>query len=291
VPLLSRLVALAALIATFTCLFLAPVAPAHADPLPNPRRALRLRDAPLATLSPAAADYLATRAGLVGVGVAVPDRAVVFATAGNTSFYLASVAKTPIMLTLLRQVADEGRTLSDAEAEDLWAMISLSDNAAADRLWNAVGGAVGVSAYLRSVGVTDIEPDAEGYWGASTATPRALALLLAKLIEGDALDVNGQVAALTLMGNIEALDQRWGVTAGLPDALPDGAQLGLKDGWYWAEEGWWINSVGYLVPPDGAPYTLVILTNDQPSFEYGVETVETVARLIHMELSGLSIEP
>lgn len=290
-PSLPRLLAVAALIATFTCLLLAPVAPAQADPLPNPRHALRLRDAPLATLSPAAADYLATRAGLIGVGVAVPDRAVIFTTAGNTSFYLASVAKTPIMLTLLRQVADEGRALSDAEAEDLWAMISLSDNDAADRLWNSTGGADGISAYLRSVGVTGIEPDAEGYWGASTATPRALALLLAKLIEGDALSMNGQIAALTLMGNIEALDQRWGVTAGLPHELPDGARIGLKDGWYWADEGWWVNSVGYIAPPDAAPYTLVILTNDQPSFEYGVETVETVARLINLELSGLPIDP
>lgn len=288
---LPRSTARVTLVAALILLTLLPAAATHAALAPSVRSTLRLRDAPLAILSPAAAAYLAGREGVVGVAVVVPERAVAFTTEGNTPLYLASVAKVPIMLTLLRQAADEGRPLHDAEASDLWAMISLSDNDAADRLWSTVGGADGVRAYLQSIDVADIEPDVDGYWGSSTATPRAMALLLAKLIQGNALDPDGQVAALSLMSSIEALDQRWGVTSGLPVDLPDGARVGLKDGWYWDDHGWWVNSVGYVVPSDGAPYSLAILTNDQPSFEYGLETVETVARLIHQELSGMPIDP
>lgn len=290
-PPLFRPVARATFIVALILLTLMLAVPTPVGFASSARGARRLRDAPLALLSPAAAEYVASREGTVGVAVVVPRRAAIFSTRDNAPLYLASVAKVPIMLTLMSQAADEGRPLSDSTATDLWAMISLSDNDAADRLWGAVSGAEGVRAYLRSVGVDDIEPDAEGYWGASTATPRAMALLLAKLLQGDALDPEGQVRAMNLMGNIEALDQRWGVSAGLPAELPAGASSGLKDGWYWDDDGWWVNSVGYVVPPNGGRYSLAILTNGQPSFAYGVETVETVARLIHMELSGMPVDP
>lgn len=290
-PPLFRPVARATFIVALILLTLMLAVPTPIGFASSARGARRLRDAPLALLSPAAAEYVASREGTVGVAVVVPRRAAIFSTRDNAPLYLASVAKVPIMLTLMSQAADEGRPLSDSTATDLWAMISLSDNDAADRLWGAVSGAEGVRAYLRSVGVDDIEPDAEGYWGASTATPRAMALLLAKLLQGDALDPEGQMRAMNLMGNIEALDQRWGVSAGLPTELPAGASSGLKDGWYWGDDGWWVNSVGYVVPPNGGRYSLAILTNGQPSFAYGVETVETVARLIHMELSGMPVDP
>jgi beta-lactamase class A len=70
-----------------------------------------LVDEPLADLSPAAA-LTAARDGSIGVAVLVPSQGVVYEINGNAQFELASVAKLPIMLTLLDQTISEGRQLT-----------------------------------------------------------------------------------------------------------------------------------------------------------------------------------
>jgi hypothetical protein len=69
--------------------------------------------------------------------------------------------------------------------------------------------------------------------------------------------------------------------------VPEGTIIGLKDGWYPAGYAWWVNSAGILIPGDNhAGYTIAILTRGQPTWEYGIETIEGIAGPVHTALHG-----
>lgn len=256
----------------------------------------RWREYSLRALAPEVDEWLAGRAGQVGVAVVVPGARRVYVSDTTPSLGLASVAKVPIMLTLLSQLGPAKPELSAEEWQWLEAMITVSNNEAADALWPLIGGAEGMNNFLRRAHVRGVNPDPDGYWGESTATAGSLALLLGKLIDGELLDEPQQAVALELLTRVEAYDQQWGVRAGLPDDLPPETRVGLKDGWYEWDDGWWVNSIGFVMPADGRPaYSVAVLTNQQPSFEYGLMTIEVAARLIHARLDQpvgvLDIEP
>jgi hypothetical protein len=79
--------------------------------------------------------------------------------------------------------------------------------------------------------------------------------------------------------------QRWGITAGTESGERANAAVGLKNGWYPADSGWRINSIGFIVSRDAQQYySIAVLTNDQPSRSYGIDTIEGVAREIRASL-------
>lgn len=243
------------------------------------------REYPLAQLSSEAADFLATREGAVGVAVVVPERRAIYTSNGQRLFHLASVAKVVILLTLLDQAVDEGRELTDYERAMLEPMITLSWNDGATELWEYVGGDTAIRAYLDSIDMPDILPDPDDAWGASQGSAPAVARLLTKLIMGEILDASRRALALDLLGQVAAQSMGDGALAGLPTPLPPGVRVGLKDGWYPAEDGWWINSVAYVTSSAQQPrYALAILTSQQPTMEYAFTTVEDTAQLIHASL-------
>jgi hypothetical protein len=236
---------------------------------------------PLQELAPDVVNFLADREGLNGVAVAVPALGVVYATNGRTPFHMASVAKLTIMLTLLDQAAQAGADLTPYQKALVEPMIVLSYNDGATFLWEEVGGGDAIASYLQSVKVEGITPDPEGAWGASTATPEGIAILLSRLIQGQTLDERYREFAKSLLGQVHP-DERWGALTGVPEALPENWTIGVKDGWYQAESGWWVNSVGFFLPGDDIlGYTLAVMTNEQPAWEYGEETVDTVSRMLH----------
>ncbi len=229
--------------------------------------------------------YLQEREGVVGVAVIIPATGEAFLENGHATFELASIAKIITMLALLDQVRREGRDLTQDEANLLEAMITISDNDAADALWWQVGGAAGVTAFLHSIGVTDIEIDQDDFWGASTASPAAIGELLSLVLAGRVLDADQRILALHLMMNTYPT-QRWGVTAGLTDDPEGGDAVAVKDGWLPTDDGWTVNSVGMILPGDGTdPYTLVIMTAEQPDLPYAVETIEGVGGLVNRTLA------
>jgi hypothetical protein len=72
--------------------------------------------------------------------------------------------------------------------------------------------------------------------------------------------------------------QRWGVTAAA--AHPREAEL--KNGWLntVTDRGLWtVNSIGRVVPPNGRPALLAVLSRGSPSMRTGVATVDHLARL------------
>lgn len=103
-------------------------------------------------VSAAIASYLRTRRGSVSVALydARTGRTVTYADA--TLHYSASIAKVSIMDAVLRRAAVQGRGLTAWERSQLVPMITRSDNAAATRLWNDVGGASAITAVQRAVG-------------------------------------------------------------------------------------------------------------------------------------------
>ncbi|MBI4495282.1 MAG: serine hydrolase [Chloroflexi bacterium] len=264
-----------------------PTSRAALLPTPKPARgAAALQERPLADLSPAAASYLDARPGSIAVAVVVPRHGAVYTANGEALFPLASVAKVVIMAALLDRASRAGRDLAPEERDLLEPMITVSDNEAATALWADLGGSAGVDAFVRATDLAEIEPSSGPDWGASRASARAVALLLARLVDGELLPEPFRGLALDLLTRVDPA-QRWGVGAVASTSLVPPPLVGIKDGWYPDEDGWWVNSAGFVqaAEPVGT-YTLAVLTREQPSFEDGVDTIEGLARLVDAALQG-----
>lgn len=242
--------------------------------------------APLSALAPEAVEYLTSRQGSAGVAVVVPSRGVVYSWNGEAQFHMASVAKVAIMLTLMNQAIEEGRELTVEEISYLRPMITVSDNQTASLLWSRIGGGDAVEAYLTSIGIEGIYPNKESCWGASYSSAEATALLFARLAQDEILNSSMRQIALELLQQVDP-SQTWGVIASAPGTRPEGSIIAVKDGWYPADCGWWVNSAGMLLPANQKPaYTMAVLTGEQPTREYGIETIETVGAMVHRRLHG-----
>ena len=178
----------------------------------------------------------------------------------------------------------ENRYVDRFELSLLWPMITISDNDSTTELWEELGGGRGLSAYLASIGANGIRPYDGAFWGTSTASPNGLATVVARAIFGDLLDSEHRALLLSLLEGIRP-EQRWGITAGIEGDGGPGARVGLKNGWYPAEAGWRVNSVGFVVGNGGRTfYVLAALTNQQPSWSYGIQSIEGFAERVNSEL-------
>jgi beta-lactamase class A len=264
-----------------------PIAPppTRVPPVPSPTLPGQFPERALATLSPDAAGYLRGRPGQIGVAVIDPERGSLYLDNGMQRFSLYSVAKVLIMLTVLDRALRGAREPTARELDLLESMITVSDNDAAVALWADIGGPVGVAAYVRSVGLARVRFDPEEHWGDTKASARDVAVLLAALADGSTLDRSGRARAIDLMQRVVP-EQRWGIADAL-DRAPPNTLVGLKNGWWEDDDGWQLNSAGFVQPGDGRPvYTMAILTRQQPSLSEGLATIEGVARLIHTALLG-----
>jgi beta-lactamase class A len=261
----------------------APAAPA-AIPVST---SLTLQPDGLSALSQPAVDFLATREPQWGVAVALPDRGTVYESNAGESFAMASVTKVVIMATLLSQSEAGQRVLTDADRQLLTTMITESDNDSAVALWDEVGGATAIRAFLEARGIAGITPaNASLSWGDSTATPAALVQLLSKLWAGVLLDSTDTTYALHLMKAVVP-EQRWGVSAAMPNG---GAASALKDGWYDAITGWRVSSVG-IDTSTATPVIAVIMTRDQQSMGYAEDTIEGASARIGTAVFKLPAQP
>jgi hypothetical protein len=69
--------------------------------------------------------------------------------------------------------------------------------------------------------------------------------------------------------------QDWGVSGGV--LAP--AKVALKNGWLPVGDGWEINSIGY-VSGRYRDYLIAVLTSDDPSMPYGIQTIEGISQLV-----------
>lgn len=261
-----------------------PSTPAPGRPAATPSQPIDgLYEKPLRELSVGADDYLRARRSTIGVAVLVPERHAIYTYHGDVRLPVASIIKLVILMATIDRAERAGRALTYWERESLEPMIIWSDNDSADELWWDLGGAPALTDYLKRIGVDGIVPDPEGYWGDSKAAPKALAYLLGKVLWGNVLSPEGRAYVLKLLGSVES-DQRWGMVDPRVGAAsnPGDWLVGLKNGWYPDEDGWEVNTTGYVVPLKGTgAYTLSVLSSGQDTFEQGVEELNTVARFIH----------
>jgi beta-lactamase class A len=207
----------------------------------------------------------------------------------------ASIVKVDIMAALLARSSASNDPLSADDQDLLTSMIELSDNASATTLWNAVGGAPALKAFDQDVGMTQTTPSTclvcAGFawpgWGLTKTTAKDQLTLLGLLVfPNTVVGSTERTDALNLMENVTS-SERWGVTAG----VPTGVTVALKNGWVPLPDSLWqVDSIGWI-DGDGRDYLLAVLSDGNPSEDYGIATDSDVASSVWSALAPASSPP
>jgi beta-lactamase class A len=195
-------------------------------------------------------------------------------------FDSASVVKVTILGALLRKAMDRHRYLTGTEAAWARAMITRSDNDAASALWAELGHTY-IQHFLNLAAMKQTVLGPGGYWGLTQITAHDEARLLRLLLsKNPVLDLASRNYALSLMAQVIPA-QRWGVPVGAPDSLT----VHVKNGWLpLPAHGWRVHSIGCFTGRHGS-YSIVVLTQDNPTMAYGIDTIEAIARMISRDLN------
>ncbi|WOT36716.1 serine hydrolase [Streptomyces coeruleorubidus] len=224
---------------------------------------------------------LATRKGTVAVGLYDRSTNTTCTLRAGTAYDSASVVKVTVLATLLWDAKKTNRYLTDRENTLAKAMITKSDNAATSTLWKQLG-MTKIKGFLTAAGMTQTKPGANGYWGLTQITvtdeQKLLKLITAK---NAALSDNSRAYILKLMGQVVS-SQRWGT----PYGVPSGVTVAVKNGWLQrATNGWRVHSVGAF-KGGGHDYMITVLTHGNSTMNYGIATIQAVAKVIHKDLAA-----
>ncbi|MFF2515067.1 serine hydrolase [Streptomyces sp. NPDC058086] len=221
---------------------------------------------------------LSSRQGTVAVAVRDDISDLTCAFASERQYDSASVVKLTIMEATLRRADELRRTLTKWERANVRPMITISDNTAAQHLWNDLGRTY-LSHFLDRVGTRRTELGPAGYWGL-TRTTAADQMRLLGVLTGPRSFLRSRAYGLKLLSQVRG-DQRWGVPAG----MPRGVQAHIKNGWLpRSTHGWRVHSVGVFTGSDRT-YRIVVLSHDNPTMTYGVRTIERIAQAVHRGLN------
>jgi beta-lactamase class A len=193
----------------------------------------------------------------------------------------ASIAKVDILATALHAAQLQGTALSVEEQELATGAIEESDNDDAQALWDDVGGNSAIGAFNAEIGMTQTVLDPEGAWGLYESTARdQIRLLRHVVLPNRTLNKASRSYEARLMRNVDAA-QGWGVSGGVPAT----ATVALKNGWLPVGPGWEINSIG-RIRGRRCDYLMAVLTSDDSSMAYGVQTVEGMSGLVWKYFNG-----
>ncbi|MCW7947152.1 lipoprotein LppW [Streptomyces hygroscopicus] len=222
---------------------------------------------------------LAGRKGTVAVGLYDRSTDTTCSLRSTSAYDSASVVKVTVLSTLLWDAKKHNRYLTSSEVSLTTAMITKSDNTATSTLWKQLG-MTKIKGFLAAAGMTQTTPGADGYWGLTQITVQDEQKLLGLVtVRNAVLSDNSRAYILKLMGNVISA-QRWGTPAG----APSGVAVHVKNGWLpRATHGWRVHSVGTF-NGRGHDYMITVLTQDNSTMDYGVTTIQNVARAIHEDL-------
>ncbi len=216
------------------------------------------------------------------VGLAVDDRVTGLTCKYHPYWHFdsASVVKVTILSALLRKLQQEHRSLTAEQRELATEMITVSDNDAASTLW-AETGMASLQHFLDLAGMKETVLGQDGYWGLTEITAHDELILLKLLTsKNSVLATANRDYVLGLMARVVSYE-RWGVPAGAPTDVT----VHVKNGWLpLATHGWRINSIGSF-SGHGKNYMIVVLTDDNPTMAYGVDTVQDIAEVINHALN------
>ena len=238
------------------------------DPRPRPRPPLPARNR-----IAEARGYAASRLGSVSFGI-IDSEGRASDMHGDRRYVTASVVKAMLLIAELDRLAASGAPLDSGTRGVLDAMITYSDNAAADSIYGRVGDA-GLYAVAEDAGLENFA--VTGYWANAQLTATDMARLMGRLdslLAGPHAEYGSGVLGRVITA------QRWGIPAAVAD---DGWSLRFKGGWRPTESGELVHQIASL-SRDGTSVSLAVLTDGNPTMAYGVETVRGVAeRLLSPE--------
>jgi beta-lactamase class A len=188
----------------------------------------------------------------------------------------ASVVKVMFMVALLRQPDVRHDPLTTAAKQLMGPMIKVSDNDAATAIYNRVGEAE-LYELAHDAGMSSFTT--QPTWGLTTITAKEQARFFYRL--QSFIPKRHRGYALHLLTRITG-SQRWGI----PPAAPDGWHLHFKGGWSGAPS-WRVNQVMLLREPPRR-FAVAILTREQPSYEYGQDSIQGVAKHLLREYNRRS---
>ena len=214
----------------------------------------------------AARAYLRNRAGQVAFAV-VDDQGTLRGLRGDVQYRSASVVKAMFLVAFLNRLP--GRALTSDERALLKPMIIRSDNDAATRVRNITGPGR-VYGVARRAGMTRFV--LKQRWGDTLITAADQARLFVRI---DRLVTKRHRSYARALLAAIVPDQRWGV----PPAVPSDWRVFFKGGWRPLEGRSLVNQAAMIESGDRRA-SIAVLTVDNPSHEYGTETIRGVARRV-----------
>jgi hypothetical protein len=210
-----------------------------------------------------AAEFAGSRDGVVSFAVVNTKGTLRGRTLGRL-YPAASAVKAMLLAAEVQRLANEP---IDAETDALLrSMITRSDNDAADAVYARVGDA-GLNAVAERAAMTRYT--VAGHWGNSQIAAGEMALFFADLDE--AFPRRHSEYAKGLLGSVVP-EQSWGI----PDAAGGRWAVRFKGGWL--PEKALVHQAAELREVDGErTLAVAVLTDAQPSNEYGVATVRGLA--------------
>lgn len=224
---------------------------------------------------------LANRRGTVAVGLYDRTANTTCSLRASTAYDSASVVKATVLSALLWDAQKTRRALTSREKTLATAMITKSDNASTSTLWKQLG-LTKIKGFLTAANMTQTTPGANNYWGLTQITVTDEQKLLKLLTAKNAVLTDASRAYVnTLMGQVIAA-QRWGT----PYGRPAGVSWHVKNGWLSrATNGWRVHSIGSF-KGGGHDYVITVLTHGNSTMDYGIATIQGVAKVIHRDLAA-----
>ncbi|MFD4598048.1 serine hydrolase [Streptomyces sp. NPDC058464] len=224
---------------------------------------------------------IANRKGTIAVGLYDRSTKTTCTLRSTTHYDSASTVKVTVLATLLWDAKKHNRYLTTTEQTLAKAMITKSDNDATTKLWKQLG-LTKIKGFLSAAGMTQTTPGANGYWGLTQIDvhdeQKLLALVTAK---NTVLSDSSRAYILKLMGQVIS-SQRWGT----PYGAPSGVSVHVKNGWLQrATHGWRVHSLGTFTG-GGHDYQMTVLTQDNSTMSYGINTIQAVAKVVHKDLAA-----
>jgi D-alanyl-D-alanine dipeptidase len=191
----------------------------------------------------------------------------------------ASVVKAMLLVAYLRMIGD--RLPNGAERGALGPMITFSDNGRATSIYNRVGDAA-LLALAQRAGMRDFSVG--GHWGAVQFSAADQARFFSRF--DSLVPRRSRAYARRLLSSIAPL-QRWGFSR---YSLARGWSTFFKGGWRRTGRGSLVHEAA-LFERRGVRFSLAVLTDGNPSHDYGTATLRGVAARLFGAPAGAAAPP